>query len=443
MPWSNSGAARWSCSERGGARARSTSSPRSCSASRVPGPPCWSRRLLSLMRNQIDAGQIGGVRAGRITSDNTDEWGLVVEAIERDEIDLLLVAPERFANRRFRDEVLPLIATHGRPSRDRRGALHLRLGPRLSARLPADHERPRPPPATTFRCCAPPRPRTTASSKTSSINSATTCSCSRGPLDRESLALDVVDLPSPAQRLAWLAETVPKLPGTGIVYTLTVEDARRVTDWLRGHDIDARAYFGDESTRSQGRGRARATAQRVEVRRRYVGARNGLRQAQPRVRRALPGARVGGCVLPTGWPGRARHRASVRHRARGPRGSADPGLVHQHRVPAPRERRAGRRADCRTGRLGEARRHRARRESPARPAHQHAESAGGRGRRRARRAEVATHRHAVGIPAGAHRRGHRAPPRRTSAHARIPRRNDVPHGVPPPRARRSGSRAVR
>jgi len=73
----------------------------------------------------------------------------------------------------------------------------------------------------------------------------------RGPLDRESLALDVVQLPSPAQRLAWLAENLPKLPGTGIVYTLTVEDARRVTGWLRGHGIDARAYFGDESTESK------------------------------------------------------------------------------------------------------------------------------------------------------------------------------------------------
>ena len=60
-----------------------------------------------------------------------------------------------------------------------------------------------------------------------------------------------VQLPNPAERLAWLAETVPKLPGTGIVYTLTVEDARRVTGWLRGHGIDARAYFGDESTETK------------------------------------------------------------------------------------------------------------------------------------------------------------------------------------------------
>src|SRR3954468_98166 len=75
------------------------------------GPTLLVSPLLSLMRNQIDAGRLGGVRAGRITSDNTAEWSEIVEAIERDDVDLLLVAPERFANHRFRDEVLPLIAS--------------------------------------------------------------------------------------------------------------------------------------------------------------------------------------------------------------------------------------------------------------------------------------------------------------------------------------------
>ena len=50
----------------------------------------------------------------------------------------------------------------------------------------------------------------------------------RGSLDRESLALDLFDLPRPAERLAWLAQRLPELPGTGIVYTLTIADARRV-----------------------------------------------------------------------------------------------------------------------------------------------------------------------------------------------------------------------
>ena len=77
----------------------------------------------------------------------------------------------------------------------------------------------------------------------------------RGPLDRESLALDVLHLPSPAERLAWLAQAIPTLPGTGIVYTLTVDDARRVADWLVRNGIAAAHLHGRRSERGPARGR--------------------------------------------------------------------------------------------------------------------------------------------------------------------------------------------
>src|SRR4051812_16008178 len=67
----------------------------------------------------------------------------------------------------------------------------------------------------------------------------------RGPLDRESLHLSVLDMPSQAQRLAWLEHTVPMLPGSGIVYCLTVADAKRVAEWLLARGIDAVAYSGE------------------------------------------------------------------------------------------------------------------------------------------------------------------------------------------------------
>jgi ATP-dependent DNA helicase RecQ len=51
----------------------------------------------------------------------------------------------------------------------------------------------------------------------------------RGPLARRSLRLEVVALPRPAERLAWLVETLPTLEGSGIVYTLTKRDAEQVT----------------------------------------------------------------------------------------------------------------------------------------------------------------------------------------------------------------------
>ena len=47
----------------------------------------------------------------------------------------------------------------------------------------------------------------------------------RGPLRRDGLSLHVIDLPSQAERLAWLARQLPQLPGKGIIYCLTIRDA--------------------------------------------------------------------------------------------------------------------------------------------------------------------------------------------------------------------------
>jgi ATP-dependent DNA helicase RecQ len=68
----------------------------------------------------------------------------------------------------------------------------------------------------------------------------------RGPLDRASLVLSTVALPSAAERLAWLAEQLPQLPGSGIVYCLTVPETRRVASWLQANGIDAHAYSGKD-----------------------------------------------------------------------------------------------------------------------------------------------------------------------------------------------------
>ena len=56
---------------------------------------------------------------------------------------------------------------------------------------------------------------------------------SRGDLNRPSLVLQTMRLPSQAERLAWLAAHVPALPGHGIIYTLTVRDAVQVAEWLQ------------------------------------------------------------------------------------------------------------------------------------------------------------------------------------------------------------------
>jgi ATP-dependent DNA helicase RecQ len=211
------------------------------------GPTVLISPLLGLMRNQIEAAARGAVRAATINSDNQAEWDRVTDELLADQVDILLVSPERFANQKFRERVLPYIV-------QRAGLLvideahcisdwghdfrpdYRRLA-RVLDLLPGN---------VPVLC-------TTATANDRVVADIVDqlghdLLVLRGSLDRESLALDVVHLPSQAQRMAWLAQVLPTIPGTGIVYTLTVADAQRVAEWLRQHGIDARAYFGAEGS---------------------------------------------------------------------------------------------------------------------------------------------------------------------------------------------------
>ena len=53
----------------------------------------------------------------------------------------------------------------------------------------------------------------------------------RGSLDRESLSLSSIRIPTIVERLAWLAQRIPRMTGSGIVYCLTVADTH---EWRTG-----------------------------------------------------------------------------------------------------------------------------------------------------------------------------------------------------------------
>ena len=212
------------------------------------GPALLISPLLALMRNQIAAAKRMGVRAETINSDNQDHWEQVEDAVGRNEVDILLISPERLANERFRAEVLGKIA-------DRIALLvideahcisdwghdfrpHYRLIERIVRSLPSN-----------LRLLA-----TTATANNRVIDDLTevlgpNLKISRGDLNRPSLALQTIRLPSQAERLAWLAEQLPALPGHGIIYTLTVRDAERVSEWLRSRGLDVAAYTSETDQR--------------------------------------------------------------------------------------------------------------------------------------------------------------------------------------------------
>ena len=208
------------------------------------GPALLISPLLALMRNQIDAAERMGVRALTINSVNQDEWPQVEAAIDKNEVDILLISPERLANEEFQAEVLA--PTAGRISLlviDEAHCIsdwghdfrpHYRLLERIVRTLPQN-----------LRLLA-----TTATANNRVMDDlgavlGPNLQVSRGDLNRPSLTLQTIRLPSQAERLAWLAEQLPQLPGNGIIYTLTKRDATQVAEWLKSRGINVEAYTGE------------------------------------------------------------------------------------------------------------------------------------------------------------------------------------------------------
>jgi ATP-dependent DNA helicase RecQ len=212
------------------------------------GPTLLISPLLALMRNQKAAAARLGVRAASIDSSNRPDWPAITNTLHRGEIDLLLVSPERLANDEFREEMLLPVA-------DRVGLLVVDEAHCISDwghDFRPDYRR-----ITRILQALPPRVAvlaTTATANDRVVNDIESqlgpnLHVHRGPLSRASLRLQNIVLPSAAARMAWLAENVPRLRGSGIIYTLTVRDSEIVAEWLQAQGIDARAYHGKSKER--------------------------------------------------------------------------------------------------------------------------------------------------------------------------------------------------
>ena len=211
------------------------------------GPAILVSPLLSLMRNQIAAAERMGVRATTINSTNTDEWQKVAKQVTQNEVDILLISPERLASEGFLETVLnPIAATISLLVIDEAHCIsdwghdfrpHYRLIERTARTLPPN-----------ARLLA-----TTATANDRVMDDLRSIlgrdlHVSRGELARPSLALQTMRLPNQAARLAWLADTVPQLPGSGIIYALTVADADMVNRWLVSKGIRSFAYHAGLET---------------------------------------------------------------------------------------------------------------------------------------------------------------------------------------------------
>ena len=270
----------------------------------------------------------------------------------------------------------------------------------------------------------------------------------RGPLDRDSLRLAVVTLPTAHQRLGWLAARLGELPGSGIVYALTVAAAQETAAFLREQGLTVASYTGRDEPEERARAEEDLLANRVKAL--VATSALGMGFDKPdlgfvvhlgapqspvayyqqigRAGRALegqPGARAEVILLPgredrdiwallrlAGLPARAAGPRDPRHPGRGGQAAVGRG-ARDARGPVPR------------------------------PARVHAQGAR-RGRRGAPgRRRLDRDRAAVAVRRGALRAGGRRARPRAAGHAGLPGHGRLPDGVPAPAARRSGRRAVR
>ncbi|MCZ7588254.1 MAG: RecQ family ATP-dependent DNA helicase [Gaiella sp.] len=206
------------------------------------GPTVLISPLLSLMRDQIRMAERLGVRALTLNSSNTDEWPEIERAVADDRCDILLVSPERLGNERFETGVLPSI----------RGGIGLLVVDEAHCVSDWGHDF-RPDYRRIIRVVRrlPPNVPVLATTATANdrviedvVDQLGNLEVLRGPLARRSLRLQSIHLADQAERLAWLRLHVPELPGSGIVYCLTVADCARVSRWLQSKGIDVAAYYG-------------------------------------------------------------------------------------------------------------------------------------------------------------------------------------------------------
>lgn len=207
------------------------------------GPTLVVSPLIALMRNQEIYGKRLGVEVRQITSENLDDHDEIFEELVNNEIDLLLISPERLSNESFLEIAEVIFQEAGllvideahcisdwghdfRPDYRRLSNIVKQLPPRV------------------------PVLATTATANNRVIDDikeqlGNEIELKRGTLERDSLSLNVYkDSLTYAQKLSLTYQAIKESVGTGIVYTLTVRDTEIIASWLKSQGVDAKAYSG-------------------------------------------------------------------------------------------------------------------------------------------------------------------------------------------------------
>lgn len=197
--------------------------------------------LLALMKNQIESAKKFDLNIETINSTNSDRWSSIFEELRNNEIDALIVSPERLSNTKFQDILESVILKK----------VGLFVVDEAHCISDWGHDfRP------DYRRIV---KMITSFSKNISILATTATANNRvvkdiqnqlgddidiyrGELSRDSLAIQTINLENREERLCWIKENINKLPGTGIIYCLTIDDCLCVEKWLKSNDISCETF---------------------------------------------------------------------------------------------------------------------------------------------------------------------------------------------------------
>ncbi|MFJ6416801.1 RecQ family ATP-dependent DNA helicase [Paeniglutamicibacter sp. NPDC091659] len=222
---------------------------------RGAGPTLIVSPLLALMRDQVAAASRAGVRAEAINSANALDWEQIAQKLANDELDVLLVSPERLNNPVFRDTQLPALV-------ERMGLLVIDEAHCISDwghDFRPDYRRIKD--LITALPSTIPVLATTATANERVVHDVqeqlavggADVFTLRGSLARDSLRLGVLRLPSPRTQFAWLLTHLNDFHGSGIIYTLTVSAAEDITRLLSEAGHKVLAYSGRTDTEERHR----------------------------------------------------------------------------------------------------------------------------------------------------------------------------------------------
>ena len=198
--------------------------------------------LLALINNQIDSAVKFGLNVQTINSTNKKDWDYIIQFLKMNKIDALIISPERLADSEFVELLIREIT------------MKIILFVVDEAHCISDwgHDfRPDYRRIVDLIQCLPPNIpilATTATANNRVIKDikeqlGESLSVIRGSLMRKSLAVQVIHLLAQEERLGWILENIHNLPGTGLIYCLTVSDCELVYKWLKSNEINCACYY--------------------------------------------------------------------------------------------------------------------------------------------------------------------------------------------------------